>query len=204
MTQQINLVDATLLPPRPPLDGRAAAGIFGVALLVVAGHFGFESMRLQSALVASGTGTDAAVGAPADAASAPAAALAAQRQRLQRGEALRDALTQGRSLPDNSARLLQQVMAALPDTLWLTEIDLSGGKTIRIAGGALDASALAGFSGRLAQIDALKGTPIQVLQLEPQAMVESASAEDEGDAPATRRRVSVPYTFALASTEGAQ
>ena len=142
MTSQINLVDASLLPKRALIDGRAAAAIVGVALLGVAIHGGMESAQLRSALAANpalATTTSAA-----DAASAPVGGLAAQTQQLQRNLALRDALAQAHSLPDDSARVLQQVMAALPDTLWLTEIDLRGNQSIRIAGGALDASALAG------------------------------------------------------------
>ena len=199
MTSQINLVDASLLPKRALIDGRAAAAIVGVALLSVAIHGGMESAQLRSALAANpalATTTSAA-----DAASAPVGGLAAQTQQLQRNLALRDALAQAHSLPDNSARLLQQVMAALPDSLWLTEIDLRGNQSIRIAGGALDASALAGFSASLARIDALKGTPVLVLQLEPQVRADGASADDNDSASTTptARRARQPYTFALAS-----
>lgn len=203
MTSQINLVDASLLPKRALIDGRSGAAIVGVALLGVAIHGGMESAQLRSALAANpalATTTSAA-----DAASAPVGRLAAQTQQLQRNLALRDALTQAHSLPDDSARLLQQVMAALPDTLWLTEIDLRGNQSIRIAGGALDASALAGFSASLARIDALKGTPVLVLQLEPQVRADGASVDDSSDASASSssaapiRRARQPYTFALAS-----
>ena len=203
MTSQINLVDASLLPKPALIDGRAAAAIVGVALLGVAIHGGMESAQLRSALAANpalATTTPAA-----DDASAPARGLAAQAQQLQRSLALRDALAQSHSLPGDSARLLQQVMAALPDSLWLTEIDLRGNQSIRIAGGAMDASALAGFSASLARIDALKGTPVLVLQLEPQVRADGASVDDSSDASASSssaapmRRARQPYTFALAS-----
>ena len=204
MSSQINLVDASLLPRRALIDGRAAAVIVGVALLGVAIHGGIESAQLRLALATSpALAIDHA--AAADAASAPAGGLAAQVQQLQRSLALRDALAQAHSLPDDSARVLQQVMAALPDTLWLTEIDLRGKQSIRIAGGALDPSALAGFSASLARIDALKGTPVLVLQLEPQVRADGASVDDSSDASASSssaaplRRARQPYTFALAS-----
>lgn len=205
MTSQINLVDASLLPRPALINGRAAAAIVGVALVGVAVHGGIESAQLRLALATS----PAQAAAVADAASAPAGGLVAQTQQLQRNLALRDALAQAHRLPDDSARLLQQVMAALPDTLWLTEIDLRGSQSIRIAGGALDASALAGFSASLARIDALKGTPVLVLQLEPQTRADAASVDDSSAASATpssaaavavpMRRARQPYTFALAS-----
>lgn len=201
MTSQINLVDASLLPKRALIDGRAAAAIVGVALLSVAIHGGMESAQLRSALAANPAAAMLQATATADAASTPVGGLAAQTQQLQRNLALRDALAQAHSLPDDSARLLQQVMAALPDTLWLTEIDLRGNQSIRIAGGALDASALAGFSASLARIEALKGTPVLVLQLEPQVRADGASADDNDSASTTptARRARQPYTFALAS-----
>lgn len=201
MTSQINLVDASLLPKRALIDGRAAAAIVGVALLGVAIHGGMESAQLRSALAANPAAAMLQATATADAASTPVGGLAAQTQQLQRNLALRDALAQAHSLPDDSARLLQQVMAALPDTLWLTEIDLRGNQSIRIAGGALDASALAGFSASLARIEALKGTPVLVLQLEPQVRADGASADDNDSASTTptARRARQPYTFALAS-----
>ena len=205
MTSQINLVDASLLPRPALINGRAAAAIVGVALVGVAVHGGIESAQLRLALVTS----PAQATAVADAASAPAGGLIAKTQLLQRKLALRDALAQAQRLPDDSAHLLQQVMAALPDPLWLTEIDLRGSRSIRIAGGALDASALAGFSASLARIDALKGTPVLVLQLEPQTRADAASVDDSSAASATpssaaavavpMRRTRQPYTFALAS-----
>ena len=205
MTSQINLVDASLLPRPALINGRAAAAIVGVALVGVVVHGGIESAQLRLALATS----PAQAAAVADSASAPAGGLVAQTQQLQRNLALRDALAQAHRLPDDSARLLQQVMAALPDTLWLTEIDLRGSQSIRIAGGALDASALAGFSASLARIDALKGTPVLVLQLEPQTRADAASVDDSSAASATpssaaavavpMRRARQRYTFALAS-----
>ncbi len=205
MSSQINLVDALLLPKPALIDGRTAAAIVGAALLGVAIHGGIESAQLRSALATNPAAATLQATATADAASAPVGGLAAQTQQLQRNLALRDALAQAHSLPDDSARLLQQVMAALPDTLWLTEIDLRGNQSIRIAGGALDASALAGFSASLARIDALKGTPVLVLQLEPQVRADGASVDDSSDASASSspaapmRRTRQPYTFALAS-----
>ena len=202
MSSQINLVDPSLLPKRALINSRAVAVIVGVSLLAVAVHGGVESAQLRAALATTAVQANAA---PAvDAASEPVEGMPAKMQRLQRGLALRDALAQVHSLPDDSAGLLQQVMAALPDTLWLTEIDLSGNQSIRIAGGALDASALAAFSARLARIDALKGTPIQVLQLEPQAGGELAAVDDSGESAALAplRRARPTYAFALASRDG--
>ena len=226
MTSQINLVDAALLPTPALIGGRAAAVIVAVALLGVAVHGGMESAQLRAALAASPAqatlqATSTAIAA-ADAASAPAGGVAAQTQQLQRNLALRDALAQAHRLPNDSARVLQQVMAALPESLWLTEIDLRGSQSIRIAGGALDASALAGFSAGLARIDALKGTPVLVLQLEPQVRADGASVDASADALATSsstaavaatvaaavavptRRARQPYTFALASGDAAE
>lgn len=218
MTSQINLVDAALLLKHALIDGRAAAVIVGVALLGVAIHGGMESAQLRAALASSSAQATLQATAAANAASAPAGIGTAQTQQLQRNLALRDALAQAHRLPDDSARVLQQVMAALPESLWLTEIDLRGSQSIRIAGGALDASALASFSASLARIDALKGTPVLLLQLEPQVRADGAPVDASAEASATSssaaavtaavavpvRRARQPYTFALASGDAAE
>ena len=201
MSQNINLIDASLLPRTERLNGRVMLSALALASSAVLAHYGVEQTRLKRALAAS-----AVAAAPADAGPDAAGdiALAQLRLRLARGEALRDALGRAGDLPVNSARLLQDVARALPDSLWLTEIDVQGQRTIRIAGGAVDAASLAVFSTRLGEVAALRGMPIQVLRLEPQPDTEAAAAEtaEAGSGVAGARRA-VPYLFELASSDSA-
>jgi hypothetical protein len=120
------------------------------------------------------------VAAPADPAAAEAAPgsaeLARLRGRLATREALLAALKAETAQPTDPAGTLLRVVAALPETMWLTELELAGANDVRIAGGTLDPLALAEFARRLAETAALRGLGLETLRLEPDA----AAASGEG------------------------
>lgn len=162
MRHALNLIDQRLLPvPARP----SAAALLALALLVVsslAGHFGWERLQLAQTLALSGA-DDPVPSAEA----APDAEYDHALRALQRDEVLRDALAGSTDLPQDSALRLRELLAELPDALWLVEVELSGQRGLRITGGALDSAALAAYAQRLGRLDAWRGTPLQVLNLEP-------------------------------------
>jgi hypothetical protein len=181
--QQINLVDASLLPPLRLASGQRLAALCLAGAALVCGHWAIERAALARALAATGAEE------PTDAAPAADAGdgLNELRERVAQRQALRDLLASDH-LPNNPAALLRAVFDAMPPTLWLTEVDVARERTLRISGGALDVNALDRFAERLATIAALRGVPIHTLRLEP--------AEKPADAaePAPRS-----WTFTLAS-----
>ncbi len=168
--QQLNLLDPSLLPPLRLLSGARCLVLAAVAVAAVGSHWGFEQSRLTQALRAAGV----PVAAQADAAAATAAGASAANDgslalqaKLSRSEALRALLDHGDSLPPDSAALLRSVIAALPDSAWLTEVDISGARGLRIAGGMVEPGALAAYAQRLAAVAPLRGVPIETLRVDP-------------------------------------
>ncbi len=193
MRQQLNLIDVRLLeaPVRPSL--LVLAAIVAAAALGVGGHFSWERSAYQKLLARSAA-------EPMDAATverAPDATFEARLRQIDRDELLLAVLTRVTDLPVNSAALLGQLAAALPDTLWLAEVELTGSRGLHISGGALDVAAVAVYANRLGKIATLGGVPIQLLTIEPRAAesAETAGAHD-GSAPAT---LPAHYHFNLAS-----
>jgi hypothetical protein len=182
--QHINLIDATLLPQQRLLGSAALLASLMACALAVAVHLGVE-MRLtqRTALAQAATAnTAAADGTTPAAATGPNAELQAQ---IASREALKSALQSHAQLPKAPAQLLADVAAALPNTMWLSEIDISGAHNLRIAGGLLEPTALPRFAEQLAQVQALRGLPIHLLRLEPAAAERSAG--DELAIPASHR-----------------
>ena len=187
MKQQLNLIDPKLLPvpARPPVAVLLA--LLTVAGLAVVGHFGWERAQFNLALAHLGT-----LQAPAAEEAAPDPALQALQRQVERDELLRDGLARASDLPADSVGQLRQLTAALPHTLWLTEVELTGRNGLRIAGGAVDVTALTAYAARLSDITSLKGRPLQALTVEPQL------AEAQGD---SEPRMPAHHLFVLASGE---
>jgi Tfp pilus assembly protein PilN len=193
MTQQINLVDLSLLPVRERLSGKTLLVALAAGAGVLTAHYAFESWRMQQARAENlAVSNDAA--AVANGTTVPDNPLAEMQEQLSRGEALLNALSRGNDLPVDTARLMQQVTKALPDTVWLTELEVNGPRSLQMAGGTLDAPSLADFSVRLGGVPALKGVPIEVIRLEPEPRTEGTDtgSPDTASGP-------VPYVFLLAS-----
>jgi hypothetical protein len=181
--QQINLLDASLLPPLRLVSGGRLATLCLAGAALVCGHWAIERASLARALAA--TGTEATT-EPEPVANT-GDGLNELRERVAQREALRDLLASDH-LPNNPAALLRAVFDAMPPTLWLTEVDVARERTLRISGGALEVSALDPFAERLAAIAALRGVPIHTLRLQP------AEAQADAAEPAPRS-----WTFTLAS-----
>lgn len=178
MRQHLNLIDPALLPVTAWPSVPGLLGLLALVGALVLGHYGWERSRLAQALLQ-------AAGAPAGTPEpvVPDPVRQALQHQVERDELLRDGLARASDLPADSVGQLRRVAAALPDTLWLIDVELSGRSGLRIAGGALDVAALTTYAARLGQIDSLKGRPLQTLTLEPQRPV--AGTEAEGAAPAT-------------------
>jgi Tfp pilus assembly protein PilN len=162
MGYQLNLIDERALPV--PVRPSVAAML---TLALLCGGVGFTHLRWEGARLARSL---AQPGADAVASSEDLPADPAYETRLrvvQRDERLRDALAGFRDLPQDSAARLQQLAAALPDALWLTDVQLSGSRGVRIVGGTIEPAALAAYASRLGQVPAFSGLPMQALILEP-------------------------------------
>lgn len=190
MTQQVNLIDASLLPPRRLLTARSMLVAWAAGSLFVLSHLAWERNALRNALVVE----PAASSAESNPQAVPATeGDAAMQRRIVQSEALRQMLRRsGQAMPDGAA-LLRQVIAALPESMWLTQIDIAGTQAIRIAGGTTDPKALTDFADRLARIPALRGVPIEAVRIEPQ----EANAGGGDGAAATPAH----HNFVLASAQ---
>lgn len=161
--QELNLIDPRLLPRQHLLSGARVLAVAAVGLTFAAVHYGVERQRLQDAMHAAGmTPQVEAAATPADDGDAAMQARIAQRQ------ALLEMLSKADRLPRDSASTLRAVIQSLPETIWLTEVDVVGTQGVRIAGGATDPAALRGFADRLAHVESLRGMPIETLRVEPE------------------------------------
>jgi|CXWL01.1.fsa_nt_gi hypothetical protein len=165
MPQQINLIDAALLPAQQRLTPIALLATLGTAAALLVAHFGWEQMALARALAVATANAPVAVEATpgAEPDSAPA-------DRQARREALRDLLRRQVAVPEGSALLLGEIIRALPDALWLTELEIGTQRSLRISGGAADTAGFGQFTARLTLIPALQGLPITTLRLEPRPL----------------------------------
>jgi len=191
MAQQINLIDASLLPARRRLGPVSLLATVGTAIALVLAHLGWEQVALARALAQATADAPAATedGSVAE----PDAATA---DRLARREALRDLLRRQLSVADGSALLLGEIIHALPDSLWLTELELGAQRALRISGGAADTEGFAQFATRLRLIPALQGLPISTVRLEPRP--EDSAVASPGTTPLPASQL-----FVLASAPGA-
>ncbi len=153
-------------------------------------HLGWERRQLAHSLAQPGAEAVVADGTlPAD------AAYDARLAQLLRDERLRDALAGFADLPQHSAQRLQQLAAALPDSLWLSEVELQGSRGVRIVGGALDPAALAGYATRLGQLDGFSGLPLQALTVE-------TAGRPDGDTAGTDTALPAPAWHHFVLTSG--
>lgn len=193
MSYQLNLIDERLLPvPQRP----SVAAVLAVAVLCGIGgvvHLHWERSQLARSLAQPGAESLAtSEEVPLD------PVYETRLRQLQRDERLRDALAGFSDLPQDSAARLRQLAAALPDALWLTDVQFSGSRGVRIAGGALDTAALAAYATRLGQVPAFSGLPLKALSVEPARDDNAAAESGDGAAPPPATRV-VHHHFVLTS-----
>ena len=179
--QQLNLIDPQLLPVAARPSVATLLTVLTLAAVAVLGHYAWEKARFSEALAQTGTEPAAADEA------APDPALQALQRQIERDELLSQGLARASDLPTDTAVVLRQVAAALPPSLWLTDVEMSGRNGLRIAGGTLDVSALSDYAVKLGDIASLKGRALHALSVEPRqppsAPVESSGAAVESMPP---------------------
>jgi hypothetical protein len=210
--QNVNLLGARHQPTKVKLGSGAAVAALAVAAGAVLVHGLVERQLTQRAVVSLSPSnsalesTSAASASEGDVAQVtptqqPPAELITLRQQLAQSEALAAALRGEPAMPQAPATTLAQIVAALPQTMWLTEIDLSGARDLHIAGGTLEPQALTAFAQRLAESHTLRGVGLQTLRLEPLS-TSSAGAED-GESGMPAPSPIKGHAFVLASTANA-
>ena len=197
MTQQINLIEPGLIPARDWCNGRVVVAATGALALAIAAHFAFEKQALTQVLAGS-------VAAPAEGTASDATLTQLQEGegKLARSETLMRAARGLADLPADNAARLETLISALPDSLWLQEVEFTRERGVRIVGGATDAAALGGFSRRLGSLAAFRGLPLHVYALEPRAADKGEPlAETEADTARGEARRAPLYGFVLSSID---
>jgi len=192
MTQQINLLELSLLPKREWCTGRAIVAVASILAGAVGAHYLHESAGIKRAL-ASGSPASSSAAAPAKTIDPIELQLRDGQSRLARGEMLMKAVVALTDLPRDNARRLQALIAAMPDSVWLQEVEFSGERGVRIVGGAMQSAALAGFSQSLGATKEFQALPLHVYALAPR---DADVQENEERAPPTPH-----YRFVLSSVD---
>lgn len=196
MTQQINLLDAALLPQRDWCNGRFIVGTGALWVALVGGQWVYEKHALTTLL---------AVSAPVESAMADTPAIDAEIAELSTqvagGEALLRTAGGLTALPQESAARVQALIDAMPQNLWLDEVEFGTNQRVRITGGVGDAAGLAAFSQRLGASAAYNGLPLRVVALAPR----ENEALEPPDKSATLKAppMNTAFQFVLASTDAA-
>ena len=185
--QNVNLIDRALIPTQPLVPTRWVVVALVLAALAVGVH-ALAEKHWTTLLLALETPASEATAQDSDA--APDAALA---QRVAQRAALLAVLEREIRPPADPAGTLLAIVAALPGSMWLTEVELSGARGLRITGGALEVQALGEIARRLER--PLAGVGLATLRLEAQAASGTGSAA-EGDAGAG---APAAHRFALAT-----
>ena len=201
MAQQVNLIDISLRPARQNLPPDALLAAVAVAGLLLTTHFAWEKWALARELAQAVAPVVAAEAAPDGAAQSQRAARLAQR------EALRDLMRLQVSVAEGSATLMGDIIRAMPEDMWLTELEVGASATLRLSGASADSASFSRFTSRLENIAALKSLPLHTVRLEPLVPEDTAAAQDQ-TTPTGRRFVlvsgtgddaaSAPVTAALA------
>lgn len=203
MTQQINLLEPSLLPKREWCTGRVIVAVVGVLSIAVGAHYMHESAGIKRAL-ASGSPAPSDAAASGENSDPIEAQLREGQSRLARGEMLMKAVAGLTDLPRDNARRLQVLIAAMPDTVWLQEVEFSGERGVRIVGGATPSTALAGFSQSLGATKEFQALPLHVYALAPRDVHDSTAAQPPSAADTKDEHAPAPaphYRFVLSSVD---
>lgn len=165
--QHINLLDLRLLPKPQRLPAPWLFGVIAVALLGMVGRYAHESAALRKVLSSAAVPDAEVVTETETNGSSTSTESAKLQRRIAALEALRSASMSQLHLPKAIGPTLDAIVASLPDSTWLTEIDIGAGSSLRITGGTVNVQALVALSQRLAQVATLKGTPIGVVHVAP-------------------------------------
>lgn len=201
MTQQINLIDASALAGRDPLSALNIAIAIGVSALALVGHYSYEQWRSQRAIAAS-----AAAEQNAQASTAAAGQVSEQLAQLQAQIAADDQLRQAEAAlldpPKDCAPRLQALVAAMPASLWLRQVEFAGARNVRIAGSSLRSADVASYAQTLGGHAAFSGLPVRVLSFERREVTQEAAEGADSGLPPVKWAA---YDFEVSSLEsGAQ
>lgn len=209
MTQQINLIDGGAQGGRDWLNGLVLLAVSATACAAVAAHYGYEYRAWQQLL--------AIPSAPDEAAADPVAndPLSLQLQlaeaELAGGERLQQAVSLLVDAPRNTAQRLASLVAAMPPSMWLKEVEFVGAQGLRISGAALRSEDLSAYSAKLSATPAFAGLPVHVLAVDhraakaaPMAAPQAAAADAEESLGESGVPDSIAYyIFELSSLEAA-
>ncbi len=189
MTQQINLLERSLLHKREWVTGRSVVLVGGLLVGALAAQFAYESHALKAVLAATTTAVPAG-GAVATRDDMEQQISAAQ-AKLQGGELLMTAVAGLIDLPTNNAERLQALFNSLPEGVWLQEVEFSGQRSVRIVGGAMQPGGVAQLSATLGGTAGFQRLPVHLFELG----LEKPKADDAGDGQTASPRPAGPRHF---------
>ncbi len=198
MRSQINLVDPGLLPEVQHLSGKRVLLVVSCALALLTAHYSYERVQLSKTMALS-TKNDASVD-PLLTGATTSSDLALLQTQLMRDELLREGLSKLTDLPVGNADMLASVIDALPDSLWLKELEFVGKRGVRIRGGTTNPAGLTEFSAKLSKVAALGGLPVQVVSLAPELENQADAPLDAASAPAKPPELN-RFAFELATVQ---
>lgn len=216
MTQQINLLDRDLHTGRDWCSGRLVLAAAALSVLAVGSHAAWEQWQWHR-ILASSSGPEAAEASSTEESIDPLTgepiadplSLAVQQAeaRLAATERAQQALGKLVDAPQQTASRLQALIAALPESAWLTEVEFAGSRGMRISGRSLHSDDLARYAARLGNDPAFAGLPLRSLQLAEEAWSRepgpSAAEADSAAARDTEVAAKPPllYRFELSSLD---
>lgn len=197
MTQQINLIDASALGGRDPLSGLNIVVTLGLAALVMVAHYSYEQWRWQRVTAAT---TEAEVQAQASSTAATQASdqLAQLQAQITADDQLRQAEAALLDPPKDCAVRLQALVAAMPASLWLRQVEFAGARNVRIAGSSLRSADVSDYAQALGSKPAFSGLPVRVLTLDRREVVEEAVETADGNQPPVKWAA---YDFEVSSLD---
>ncbi|MDE1997394.1 MAG: hypothetical protein KGI91_03905 [Burkholderiales bacterium] len=196
MTQQINLLDESLLQGRDWAHGGMVLSVILAASVAAAAHGVYEKWKWQQA-----SQQVAAIEADKEARAQALQQVVDQigqlKAQLDADEQMRKAAAAMIDPPQHSVARFEQLVGALSNSMWMQSVEFSGAKGVHLVVSGLHQADLARYADGLSGSEAFAGLPIEILQVERKTL----SAQDsDGAAPA--KAPPVPYyVFELAGVD---
>ncbi|MDE2593093.1 MAG: hypothetical protein KGL57_02550 [Burkholderiales bacterium] len=177
MTQQINLIDATLRQGRDWANGVVVLSALVVGCLAVAAHGMYEEWQWKQASmqVAAADAAREASGAAMQQVSAQVAQLQAQ---IAADDQMRRAAAAMVDPPQNCVARFEQLVGALAPNMWMQSVEFAGARGVHMLVNGLRQSDLAHYADGLSAAKAFAGLPIEILSIERKELSESSGGLD--------------------------